>query len=100
MGPWAILLLLGIAVVLGFTCELVGRRREAYEWEIGTLGAIVGGFAASCVFGPALRWGPEIDGFFVVPALLGGLLVAAALDAAFRQFGSPIAPPPEHRLGA
>ena len=100
MGPWALLLLLGIAVVVGFACELVGRRHETYEWEIGTLGAIVGGFAASFILGPSLHWGPEVDGIYPLPALVGGLIVAAALDAIFRRFGSPISPTGEHRISA
>ncbi len=100
MGPWALLILLAIALVLGFACELVGRRHESYEWEIGTLGAIVGGFAASCIFGPSLQWGPEIDGIYPVPALIGGLIVAIPLDAIFRRFGSPISPTSEYRLHA
>jgi hypothetical protein len=73
-----------IAVIVGFAVQMYEKRSLPYEWLIiamsGTFGAY---FASENVPGatvPLLEnikdWGPTLDGMNVIPAVLGGVLLA------------------------
>jgi hypothetical protein len=83
-------LVIAAAVLIGIASQLVGRARETYEWEIGTVGALYGGLLANGLFASRMTPGFGIDGLLVVPTLLGGALIAGLLVFGIRKFGSPI----------
>ena len=73
-----------LAVVAGVAMQMYEKRALSYEWLIiaiaGTFGAY---FASENVPGatvPVLDaikdWGPTVDGMFVIPAVVGGVLLA------------------------
>lgn len=44
----------------------------------GLAAALLGSFAWSEWFGQASTWGPELDGLYLLPALLGALILTVA----------------------
>lgn len=88
MGVWAVILLLAGAVVLGTLIQglalAFGQRAIAYEWLMAAIGAAIGGFIASEWLGAASTWGPAVDGMFVLPALMGAIILGAVVDVVFR----------------
>lgn len=73
-----------ITIAAGFAVQMYEKKSLPYEWLIiamsGTFGAY---FASENVPGatvPLLEnikdWGPTVDGMFVIPAVVGGVLLA------------------------
>ncbi len=89
MGIWGFIVLLVGAAVLGFAAQAVGRARYTYEWVIAGLGAAVGAYVASEWLGVASTWGPELDGLFVLPALIGAVILGGIVDLVTRFTGQP-----------
>ena len=84
MGTGGFILLIAGAVGLGLIAQFLGQARSSYEWLITAIGAAIGGFAASEWLGGASTWGPEVDGLFVVPALIGAVIVGAIVEYVVR----------------
>lgn len=72
------------AVVLGFIGQFLGTVRTRFEWLPDAVAAFLGGFIASESLGSLSTWGPEWEGIFVAPALIGAILVTLAVDAVVR----------------
>lgn len=78
--------LLGIAVlvvgalVVAYAFRFVGQPLNGYRWLITTVGAAIGGFVASESLGSLTTVGPELDGLFVVPALIGGIVLGGVVE--------------------
>jgi len=89
MGILAFLILVLGAVVVGVIAEYVGRIHYAFEWAIVGVTAAIAAFLASEYLGTFSAWGPEIDGLFVAPALIGAIVVTAAAELGLRAFGKP-----------
>ena len=51
---------------------------------VAAAGAFAGGFVASEWLGRLSTWGPEVGGLSVFPALIGAVLVAAAVAQVMR----------------
>jgi hypothetical protein len=81
----AILLVLG-AVVIGVVAQYIGRATIGYEWIFPAAGALVGGWLGSEAFGTVSTWGPAIDGLYVVPALIGGIILGGVVDVVARTW--------------
>ncbi|MBI3972381.1 MAG: hypothetical protein HY332_13965 [Chloroflexi bacterium] len=84
MGTWALILLVFGALVLGFIAQFSGTPRYSYDWLITAIAAGIGGFIASEYLGPLSTWGPEFDGMFVFPALIGAIVVGAIAEVVAR----------------
>lgn len=89
MGIWAVLLLVIVAAVIGVTAQVIGQAGSQYEWIVVAIGAAVGGFIASEWLGAVSTWGPELDGMFILPALIGAIVVGALVDLVFRMTSRP-----------
>jgi len=89
MGIWAVLLLVAVAVVIGIAAQVIGQAGSQFEWVVAAIAAGVGGFVASEWLGAASTWGPELDGMFILPALIGAIVVAAIVDFVFRTTARP-----------
>jgi uncharacterized membrane protein YeaQ/YmgE (transglycosylase-associated protein family) len=84
MGFFAFAGIVVIALIAGFAVQMYQKRALPYEWLIialaGTFGAY---FASETVPGatvPVLEsikdWGLTLDGMYVIPAVVGGILLA------------------------
>lgn len=84
MSTLAFALLLIGAVVLGAIPQFVGDPAIGYEFVFPMIGAAVGGWLGSEAFGQLSTWGPEFEGLFVLPAIIGAVVVGALVDAIVR----------------
>jgi uncharacterized membrane protein YeaQ/YmgE (transglycosylase-associated protein family) len=84
MSGVAAIVLLTASILIGAIPQFIGEPRLAYEWVVTAIGVLVGGWLGSEAFGAASTWGPVWDGLYIVPALIGGLVVGAIVDAAVR----------------
>lgn len=96
MGIWAVILLIAGAVVLGTLIQglelAFGQPSVRYEWLMTAIAAGVGGFIASEWLGTASTWGPEVDGMFVLPALIGGIVLGGLVSLVYRMVARPSQP--------
>ena len=76
----ASLLVIG-AIVIGAIAHFVGERRTGFEGPVVAIAALVGGYLGSEAFGTYSTWGYEFEGLFVVPALIGAVVLAVIVDA-------------------
>jgi hypothetical protein len=73
-----------IAVAAGFAVQMYEKRSLPYEWLIIAMSATFGAYFASenvpgatvPVLDAIQDWGPTLDGMFVIPAVVGGVLLA------------------------
>lgn len=73
-----------VAVIAGFAVQMFEKRSLPYEWLIIALAGAFGAyFASENVPGavvPLLEnikdWGPTLDGMYVIPAVIGGVILA------------------------
>ncbi len=72
------------AVILGALPLFIGEPRTGYEWLISAAAVLVGGWLGSEAFGGLSTFGPVWEGLYIVPALVGGVVLGAAVDAAAR----------------
>ncbi len=79
----AILLVLG-AILLGAVAHFIGDVRTGWEGPIAAVAALVGGYLGSEAFGTFSTWGYAFEGLYVVPALIGGVVLGAVIDAIVR----------------
>ena len=82
---WAgMTLLVGMAVVIGLAGQWFGSVRISLEWLPDAVAAFIGGFIGSEGLGTLSASGPEWEGVFIVPALLGAVVLALIVDAIVR----------------
>jgi len=82
---WLGLAVLAIgAVVIGLVGQFLGTVQTRYEWLPDIVAAFLGGFIASESLGSLSTWGPEWEGLFIAPALIGAILVTLVVDAVVR----------------
>ena len=72
------------AVVLGFIGQFLGTVRTRFEWLPDAVAAFLGGFIASESLGSLSTWGPEWEGLYIAPALIGAVVVTLVVDAVVR----------------
>lgn len=90
MGVVGLLIMIVGAVVLGFAAQAIGTARTSYDWLITAVAAAVGAFLASEVLGIAPGvLGPEFDGLYLLPALIGAIVLGAIVEYVFRVTGRP-----------
>jgi len=76
----AVLLVLG-AIVLGAIAHFVGERRTGFEGPIVAVAALIGGYLGSEAFAAYSTWGFAFEGLYVLPALIGAVILAVVVDA-------------------
>jgi len=96
MGVLAFSIILVLALIVGFAVQYAIRGGVSYEWFIVALAGAFGAyFASEAAVGSVVplldgikEWGPEFDGMFIVPAVVGGVLLALIADIGIRTTGS------------
>jgi hypothetical protein len=91
----AILLVLG-AVIIAAVAQYIGRTTFGYEWVFTGIAALVGGWLGSEAFGTLSTWGPVMEGLYILPALIGGVILGGVVDVFVRYSsgGTYLAPRP------
>jgi uncharacterized membrane protein YeaQ/YmgE (transglycosylase-associated protein family) len=84
MSGFAALFLVVGALLIGVAAQFIGEVRVGWEWATTGAGALVGGYLGSEAFGGLSTWGAEFEGLYILPALIGGLVVAIIVDAVSR----------------
>jgi len=96
MGFLAFSTIVVIALIVGIAVQYAIKGGVSYEWFIVALAGAFGAyFASEAVVGSTVplldgitQWGPEFDGMFVIPAAIGGALVALIADLGVRTTSS------------
>lgn len=86
MGAGAIAFLIISGFVVGVLAQMFGVAHRTWEWAVVGLAAVLGGFVASEWLGPLSRWGPEGEGMYLLPALIGLVVAGVAADYLIRRF--------------
>src|SRR5678816_472887 len=84
MGFFAFAGIVIVALVVGFAVQMYDKRALSYEWLIIAIAGTFGAYFASENFPgatvPLLEgitdWGPTLDGMYVIPATVTGLILA------------------------
>lgn len=84
MSGLAVILLVAGALVIGAIPLFIGEARTGYEWLATAAAVLVGGWLGSEAFGGISTFGPVFDGLYLVPALVGGVVLGAVVDVAVR----------------
>jgi len=95
MDWMGLLLLVGGALILGVIAQFIGETRTGYEWLIAAIAVLVGGWLGSEAFGTLSTWGPAVESLYVLPALIGGVVLGGVVDTIVRTTtgGSYVAHP-------
>jgi len=80
----AILLVLG-ALIFGAIAQVIGRVVVGYEWIFTAVAALVGGWIGSEALGTLSTWGPVFDDLYVLPAVIGGVILGGLVDVIVRR---------------
>ncbi len=84
MTTLAALMLIAGALIIGGVSYVIGEVTVGYQWAIVALAALVGGYLGSEAFGTLSTWGYEFEGLYVLPALIGAVVLGGIVDALFR----------------
>ena len=84
MSALAVVALIGAAVVIGAVLQFIGDVTIGYEWSVAGLAAIVGGWIGSESLGALSSWGPAWEGMFLLPALIGAVVLGFVVDLVVR----------------
>jgi uncharacterized membrane protein YeaQ/YmgE (transglycosylase-associated protein family) len=84
MSGLAVILLVAGAIVIGAIPLFVGEARTGYEWLATAAAALLGGWLGSEAFGGISTLGPAFEGLYLVPALIGGVVLGAVVDVLVR----------------
>jgi len=86
MSFFAAIVLVAGALLIGVLALFIGEVRVGWEWATTAAAALVGGYLGSEAFGGASTWGPVFEGLYIVPAIIGGLVLGAFVDAVSRYW--------------
>jgi uncharacterized membrane protein YeaQ/YmgE (transglycosylase-associated protein family) len=84
MSGFAALVLIIGALVIGILAHFIGDVTVPYEWAVTGVAALVGGYLGSEAFGTLSTWGFEFDGLYVLPAIIGAVVLGGVVDALLR----------------
>jgi len=91
VGSLALMLVILAGIVLGAAVQLSGVIRSGYDGLITGVAVVGGAIVAGQWLGSLSTWGPRFDGLYLVPALLGGIVLAVIADALVRLVFPPSA---------
>jgi hypothetical protein len=95
MGSLALMLVIVVAIVLGIVVQLAGVTRSGYDGLITGIAVVGGAIIAGQWLGSSSTWGPQFDGLYLLPALIGGVVLGAIANLAVRFAFPPTAAAPD-----
>lgn len=90
MGFTAILAVIVVAILVGIGVQYLMGGTISYEWLVVAVAGAAGAFLASETlvtyswFEGMKSWGPDTDGLLIVPAAIGGVILAFLGDLVVR----------------
>lgn len=89
MGFGAFAVVIVAALVLGFVVQMYTKPKAAFEWLIVGVAVGTGAWLASEItwtqwFTGLTNLGPQFDGLLIIPAVIGGLVLGAIVEAVAR----------------
>jgi uncharacterized membrane protein YeaQ/YmgE (transglycosylase-associated protein family) len=84
MSAFAAVLLVVGAVIIGVIPQFIGEPKLRYEWIFPMAAVLAGGYIGSEALGTLSTVGPVFEGLYVVPALVGGVVLGAVVDVIVR----------------
>jgi len=91
MGGLALMLVIVAGIVLGVVVQLTGVARSGYYGLVTGIAVVGGAIVAGQWLGSSSAWGPQFDGLYLLPALIGGVVLGAIANLAVRFAFPPIA---------
>jgi hypothetical protein len=93
MGIGAFAIVVVVALILGVLVQMYLSPKSGYEWLIVGVGASAGAWLASEItwtqwFSGLTNLGPQFDGLLIIPAVIGGLVLGAVVEALARTVES------------
>jgi hypothetical protein len=82
MGFAVIAAILIVSLAIGIAVQYVDKKALSYEWLIVFVTAAFGAYffsetlPGSTVFDSIKSWGPQVDGFYLIPGIVGGAVLA------------------------
>jgi uncharacterized membrane protein YeaQ/YmgE (transglycosylase-associated protein family) len=73
------------ALAIGVIAQLIGEVTFSLQWVVTGLGALIGGYIGSESLGTWSTWGASFDGLYIVPALIGAVVVGGIVDVVVRS---------------
>jgi len=95
MGPAVFAVIVIVSLLAGVAVQVRGSMKSPYDFLIVGVTLIFGAvfasetFPGSTVFGTIKSWGPEIDGFVVIPGVAFAIIIAVISYAGTRETYSP-----------
>jgi hypothetical protein len=68
------------AIVIGVIAHVIGEVRVRVQWIMVGFAAPIGGWLGSESLGPLSTWGPVFERQYVLPAIIGGLVIGVVVD--------------------
>lgn len=84
MSVYAAILLAAGAILIGVVAHFIGDVTTGWEGPIAALAALIGGYIGSEALGTFSTWGYAFEGLYVLPALIGGVVLGFVVDAMIR----------------
>jgi uncharacterized membrane protein YeaQ/YmgE (transglycosylase-associated protein family) len=90
MGIAAFLGIVVVAILAGVAAQYLMKSTVRYEWLIVALAGAFGAYFASetfpgsDVFSGIKDWGPTVDGMYLIPAVVVGVILAIVADIGVR----------------
>jgi uncharacterized membrane protein YeaQ/YmgE (transglycosylase-associated protein family) len=89
MEVWGWIILIVGAFLIGLVAQFLPQARSYYDWLIVGVAAGIGGFIGSELLGGLSAWGPEYQGLYLLPALIGAVILAVIADSVERYVYHP-----------
>ena len=89
MGGLALMLVIVAGIVLGVLVQMIGVTRSGYDGLITGIAVVGGAIVAGQWLGGVSTWGPQFDGLYLLPALVGGIVLGVIADLVVR-FAFPV----------
>lgn len=84
MSTLAAILLIAGSLVIGGVAQFLGDVTVGWEWIATAVAALVGGYIGSEAVAGASTWGPVFEGLYVLPALIGAVILGGVVDSLLR----------------
>lgn len=84
MSAIAAILLVAGSILLGAIPQFIGEPKLSLEFLFPMAGVLVGAYLGSEAFGTLSTWGWEFQGLYVLPAIIGGVVLGAIVDVIVR----------------